>query len=173
MLDLQTHPAAATHGALSFIRTMYFPSSVVSVTSYVEEITSFIRRFRAADGREDEIEIALREALSNAIVHGNHADPRARVVVACRGTAEGELWITVRDQGAGFDYHAATSATSPNGQSLQRGSGIYLMQLMMDRVWFDEGGSVVHMHKNAVLEKALISDFVACDDPQIETGRHF
>src|SRR5215831_16472423 len=62
------------------------PSDVDIISPFVDQLMRFISRFRGADGNNFEIDIALREALVNAIVHGNHNDPRKRVYVNCRCT---------------------------------------------------------------------------------------
>jgi serine/threonine-protein kinase RsbW len=55
------------------------------------------------DGSEMDIEIALDEALENAVVHGNYEDPDKRVYLTCRRTPRGKVSITVQDEGKGFD----------------------------------------------------------------------
>lgn len=47
------------------------PTDVKIVSPFVDQLTRFISRFRVADRSKFEIELALREALVNAIVHGN------------------------------------------------------------------------------------------------------
>ena len=148
MLGVQEIAAAASRPEVnSFATTRTFPSSVLSISSYVDELMDFLCRFRETDGSEADIEVALREALLNAITHGNGGDPRKLVGVACRVTLEGEVWVTVRDQGEGFDLDAVADPTPPQNLFFSRGRGIYLMQVMMDEVWFDERGTVVHMCK--------------------------
>ena len=49
-----------------------------------------------------DVEIALREALANAIIHGNREDPRKHVHVNCRREPD-EVSIAVKDEGKGFD----------------------------------------------------------------------
>ena len=61
---------------------------------------------RPEDGSEVDIEIAVREALTNAVVHGNHEDPNKRVFVTSRCSEDGEVSITVCDEGQGFDSRA-------------------------------------------------------------------
>jgi anti-sigma regulatory factor (Ser/Thr protein kinase) len=63
----------------------------------------FIGKFRSMYGSETDIEIALNEALENAVVHGNGEDHHKRVYVTCRCTRYGEVSITVQDEGQGFD----------------------------------------------------------------------
>ena len=60
------------------------PSHVDIVSPFVDQLMHFISRFRVADENNVEIELALREALVNAIVHGNHEDVQKCVYVKCR-----------------------------------------------------------------------------------------
>jgi len=124
------------------------PSHVDIVFPFVDQLMHFISRFRVADESNVEIELALREALVNAIVHGNHEDLQKRVQVKCRCTAHGEVSITVEDEGQGFSHEAVPDPTSPDNRLRTHGRGIYLMRVSMDEVHFDKGGSVVRMRKN-------------------------
>jgi anti-sigma regulatory factor (Ser/Thr protein kinase) len=47
---------------------------------------------------ETDVEIGVREALANAIIHGNHENPRKRVHIRCRGKPDG-VSIAVKDEG--------------------------------------------------------------------------
>jgi serine/threonine-protein kinase RsbW len=109
----------------------------------------FIARFRIPDGSELNIETALHEVLANAIVHGNHEDPSKLVRVACRCTTDGEVFLTVQDEGQGFDTSALLDPTTPENRLLPHGRGIYLMKTLMDDVCFEQGGTVVYMHKES------------------------
>jgi serine/threonine-protein kinase RsbW len=124
------------------------PTHVDIISPFVDQVMRFIARFRVADGSSLEIELALREALANAIVHGNQEDPHARVYVKCRCMADGEVSITVVDQGHGFKSDTVPDPTSPDHRLRTHGRGIYLMRASMDEVHFENGGSVVHMRKN-------------------------
>ena len=77
--------------------------------------------------------MALIEALENAVVHGNCEDPDKRVYVTCRCTAEGEVSITVQDEGQGFDTGTLPDPTAPENRLRTSGRGIYLMKTLMDR----------------------------------------
>ena len=125
------------------------PSDVDMVSPFVEQLMRFISRFRAADGDNFEIELALREAIVNAIVHGNQEDPRKLVYINCRCMADGAVSVTVEDEGTGFRSDAIPNPTSPNNLLRTHGRGIFLMRSLMDEVEFEQGGSVVHMRKKA------------------------
>jgi serine/threonine-protein kinase RsbW len=123
------------------------PGKLEALTPAVEEVMSVARTLECSQGKEFEIETALREALANAIRHGcqNDPDKRVEVCVAC-DPARG-LLIVVRDPGAGFD---PTSIPSPvRGRNLYRhhGRGIYLINQLMDEVSFERGGTEIRMLK--------------------------
>ena len=124
-------------------------SQVTAISPLVDQLMMFIANFRKADGSELEIETAVREAISNAIIHGNHEDPYKRVHVTCRCNSYGEVRITVRDEGPGFQSDAVPDPTSPENRLSTHGRGIYLMRMLMDEVSFVKGGSVVRMRKKS------------------------
>ena len=93
------------------------------------------------------MEMALREALANAVVHGNHEHPRAKVHVRCRCWPGKEISIVVTDQGKGFDFGKAGGNGFISDPLSEHGRGISLMKAYMDDVHFERGGSEVHMRK--------------------------
>jgi len=135
----------------AFVKFKYsFPSDVAVVSSFVDQLMPAFTRFRGTDSSELDIEIALREAVSNAVIHGNREDPHKRVYVTIGCSADGEVSITVRDEGAGFDSDSIADPTAPENLISTHGRGIYLMRALMDEVSFEEGGTVVHMRKKPI-----------------------
>ena len=131
-----------------------FSSQITAISPFVEQLMAFIGDFRKADGSELEIETAVREAISNAVIHGNHEDPCKRVQVMCQCNSDGEVRITVRDKGPGFKSDAVPDPTSPENRLSTHGRGIYLMRMLMDEVSFVKGGSVVRMRKKSKADGA-------------------
>lgn len=125
------------------------PNDVHVVSPFVDQVLNFLSGSPGADGNRFEIQLALREALVNAIVHGNQEDPQKRVHVRCRLTTDGEVSMTVQDEGPGFEHDAVADPTAPENRLLTHGRGINLMRALMDEVEFEKGGSVVHMRKRA------------------------
>lgn len=125
------------------------PSQVEAISPFVDQLMGFVKLFRGANGSEINIEIALREALGNAVVHGNRGNSLKFVFVVCRCSIEGEVSITIRDQGQGFDPDSVTDPTVPENRESTHGRGIHLMRAFMDAVSFEEGGRVVRMYKKA------------------------
>ena len=125
------------------------PSRITVISPFVDHLMRFILKFRSADGSEIDIEMALREALANAVIHGNGENSDQRVYVDCRCYLDGEVSITVRDEGRGFNSEEVPNPTTPENLLFTHGRGVYLMKTLMDEVSFEEGGSVVRMRKNS------------------------
>ncbi|MBV9155228.1 MAG: ATP-binding protein [Acidobacteriaceae bacterium] len=126
-------------------------SRVMDISPFVEHLMSFVQPLiatvSAMDGSEADIEIALREALCNAVVHGNHEDPQKKVYVTFRFRMDGEISITVQDEGKGFNPDVLADPTDGSERLLCHGRGVYLMQALMDEVSFENKGNIVHMKK--------------------------
>jgi serine/threonine-protein kinase RsbW len=137
------------HGGPLIEIQLSMPSEVAAISPFVDKLMLLIQKCRCAPGGEDDIEIALREAVTNAAVHGNHEDPRKHVYVSCRCEAEGEVSIVVKDEGQGFDAAAVPDPTERAAIESSHGRGIYLMKALMDEVRFEQDGTVVYMRKNA------------------------
>src|SRR5215471_15632011 len=89
------------------------PSQIAAISHLIGQVMHFIRSVRTADGSEADIELSLQEAVANAVIHGNGEDVRKRVYVVCRCSMNGEVSITIRDQGNGFDNRAIPDPTIP------------------------------------------------------------
>jgi len=118
-----------------------------AVDPVVRTVMNAVREMKCAPGHEDDIELALTEALANAVVHGAKNDPSKIIEcdVACdenRG-----ILIIVRDPGTGFD---PTKIANPcHGENIyaSHGRGIYLINQLMDEVQFHKNGTEIHMLK--------------------------
>ena len=133
------------------------PSIVSVVPDVVDVLMSRINSFRIADGSEDDIELALQEALVNAVIHGNKKDPFKRVYVTVRCSREGDVQITVRDEGVGFHLGSVPDPTARENLLLMHGRGIFLMRTLMDEVSFEHGGAVVRMRKRRAPARSCLA----------------
>src|SRR3974390_2117030 len=125
-------------------------SEVALVSPFVDHAMRSINIFRMTSDIEVDIEVALREALLNAIIHGNWEDPHKHVYVTISCGADGEVAMTIRDEGAGFDSNSVPDPTAPEHRMSTHGRGIYLMRDLMDKVSFEGGGTVLRMRKSAI-----------------------
>jgi serine/threonine-protein kinase RsbW len=80
------------------------------------------------------VPVALTEALSNAILRGNHEDPHKRVRIRA-DVDERRLVLEIADEGVKFDIDAKTrDATDPENLEREDGRGLFLMRALMDHV---------------------------------------
>jgi hypothetical protein len=63
------HSTQSFHSAAFVELRQSLPSQVQHISPFVDQLMRFIRRFRPTDGSEIDIEVAIREALANAVVH--------------------------------------------------------------------------------------------------------
>ena len=124
------------------------PSKVAAISPFVDRLMLLFRKCGCVPEGESGVEIALREALANPIIHGNHANPRKHVYVRFRCGPD-EVSFAIKDEGRGFDLNKLADPTAPENIEAVHGRGIYLMKALMDQVRFEEGGVVVHMRKRA------------------------
>jgi len=89
-------------------------------------------------------ELLVREALTNAVVHGCHADPakHVRCVLRLRGR---RLTIAVHDEGEGFDWRAV--AERRNATLAPSGRGMQILRRLAVRVRFNKKGNAVTIIK--------------------------
>ncbi len=118
-----------------------------SVDPVVAQVMESVRQMKCVDGKEDAIELALQEALANAVVHGAKEDPSKIVecLVAC--DEQRGILIIVRDPGPGFDPQAIPSCTVGENLYSNHGRGIFLINQLMDEVQFHKNGTEIHMVK--------------------------
>jgi len=86
----------------------------------------------------------VREALINAIVHGNHCEPQKTLRVSVAVYEDCDLLITVKNQAQG-SIRAGFQIQLPTENLLaDHGRGIFLMKQLMDEVdfKFDHGTEV-------------------------------
>jgi serine/threonine-protein kinase RsbW len=95
------------------------------------------------------IDVAVREAVANAIKHGNREDPEKQVQVDL--TIEGDtLVVRVQDEGRGFDAAELEDPLAPENLLKPNGRGIFYMKSFMDDIQYGVrpgGGTVVTLRK--------------------------
>jgi serine/threonine-protein kinase RsbW len=125
----------------------WMPSEIKAISPLVNRLMRLIEGSRCVAGNEPAVELALQEALSNAVVHGNGMDAHRLVQVRCQCELGKGVSIVVRDQGQGFDPKAVPDPLAVERLEEEHGRGLHLMKLAMDEVRFERGGTAVHMRK--------------------------
>jgi serine/threonine-protein kinase RsbW len=127
----------------------WMPSEVRAISPFVDRLMRLIKRSRYVPGEEFDIELALREALDNAVVHGNQENPQTKVHIRFRCHPGNEISLVVSDHGKGFDFEKFVGNDITSEPASEHGRGIQLMKAYMDDVRFERGGSEVHMRKRS------------------------
>ena len=125
----------------------WMPSEIKAISPLVDRLMRLIAGSRCVAGQEPAVELALDEALDNAVVHGNRMDRQKLVQVLCRCEPGKGISVVVKDQGQGFDPSAVPDPTAPENIGAEHGRGIWLMKSVMDEVSFERGGTEVRMRK--------------------------
>jgi serine/threonine-protein kinase RsbW len=128
---------------------LILPSRIESVAEAAEAAAKFVSRSGLGEEIAYGVDMAVREAVTNAVLHGNKQELEKTVELTLMNSASA-LEITVRDHGTGFDPGSVPDPTVPQNLMKTNGRGILFMRTFMDEVqWLrhDEGGTVVRMIK--------------------------
>ncbi len=127
--------------------------SIDSKLEFVDMVSSVTKSVTAKLGfPEDDaswVELAVHEAVINAITHGNKNQEEKQVDVRFVVESNG-LTVYVRDRGEGFDPSTLPDPLDPNNLLNPTGRGIFYMRTFMDEVEYTihpEGGSIVRLAK--------------------------
>ena len=122
-------------------RVSYRMESTLESVNKAEEMADQIATQIGFDeDTRDGIGMAIREAMINAVLHGNKYDPAKRVNLTFEQTGP-EMIVTIADQGPGFVPEEVPNPLAPENLLKQSGRGIFLMRAFMDEVRFRKTNS--------------------------------
>ncbi|MFZ3212041.1 MAG: ATP-binding protein [Terriglobales bacterium] len=123
-----------------------FPAQVDRIGGLVEKVVALARQLHGETGKEEEIALALTEALANAVKHGSKNDPSLQV--QCQViTAGPAMTIIVRDSGPGFDPASVANPLELAGLTADHGRGLHMIRQLVDEVRFERNGAEIYMTK--------------------------
>ncbi len=121
------------------------PQSIAQIEPYVNYV---MQQHDICQSVYGNILIALTEAVTNAIVHGNKEDGSKVVTVNIKGCEDKKVVFQVIDQGTGFDHDSLPDPTAPENLLKLGGRGVFLIKQLADSVTFcDEGRCVEILFK--------------------------
>jgi len=119
------------------------PSTKPALNRAVRQVLRMARECGYVTDLRADLEIALREALANAMIHGNNLQRAKRVYLRCYGNPNSAMLIFVRDEGSGFDPEQVPDPRQADRLHLDSGRGLLLMRELMDYIEYRKGGREV------------------------------
>ena len=110
-------------------------SSIASVDTVEHTATEAAVRAGFDEDTVGNIAMAVREAATNAVLHGNAYDPAKKITVSFETSSE-DLIIRIADQGPGLDPTNLPDPLAPENILRGSGRGIFLIRAFMDEVHF-------------------------------------
>jgi serine/threonine-protein kinase RsbW len=123
------------------------PASPKAIPKVSEGVTHILQEKGWGEMDIMKVELALDEALANAIRHGCKGDPSKQVQCVVTFDGDDGITIVVRDPGPGFDPGAVPNPLE--GENVLKGSGrgVFLINQLMDEVEYADSGRQVQMRK--------------------------
>lgn len=125
------------------------PSRIEAVAEAAAAVSEFLNRLGIDEGVAFGVDMAVREAVTNAVLHGNKLDEAKIVDLKLKNSPEA-FEIIVHDQGPGFNPNVIQDPTKEENILKSSGRGIFFMRNFMDTVdWSADpkGGTTVRMMK--------------------------
>lgn len=121
---------------------------IASDTRHIEDAVSRVLGLLEENGCCQDlasVQLALQEALMNAVLHGNQSNPEKYVRLCVAIQEGGGILIVVKDSGSGFDPSKLPDPTLKENILREGGRGVYLIQQLMDQVEykFDDGTALI------------------------------
>ena len=138
-------------GLIPYCSTCQFTMTIPADPGAIPKVTDGVTHVLQEKGWPEEdvmaVELALQEAVANAIRHGCCGDANKQLQCSVSFGEAGEIVITVRDPGAGFDPATLPNPLEPANLLKTSGRGIFLINGLMDEVQFADGGRELQMKK--------------------------
>jgi anti-sigma regulatory factor (Ser/Thr protein kinase) len=123
------------------------PAEPAAIPRITDGVTAVLRGKRWPEDDIMAVELALQEAIANAVRHGCQGDPTKQIQCCVTVDASGEAVIVVRDPGPGFDPAKVPDPLAAENLFRSSGRGVFLINGLMDQVSYADGGREVQMRK--------------------------
>ncbi|HEY6907034.1 MAG TPA: ATP-binding protein [Ignavibacteriaceae bacterium] len=104
------------------------PNNLITVEEF---INYFAKDLGLDDDKLSALLLAVTEATTNAIIHANKSD-KSKLVQITAKVNDGKLYVTIKDEGQGFQPEEVPDPTNPENLLKDSGRGLYLMRVYMD-----------------------------------------
>ena len=131
---------------------MVIPADPEQISTITEGVERLLHDKGWSEKEVIGVELALREALANAIRHGCGGDPSKKVECCVTYKEPGEIVAVIRDPGPGFDTTHVPDPMAAENIFKTSGRGVFLINQVMDAVQYRDGGREVAMRKTRTPE---------------------
>jgi CheY-like chemotaxis protein len=100
---------------------------------------------------DNNIKLAITEAITNAMEHGNKWD-EAKTVCITMQCDKNRIEISILDQGDGFEVSELPDPTDEVNLLSERGRGVFLMRSIMDEVHYAKPGNCITLIKHKAMD---------------------
>lgn len=83
------------------------------------------------ENKFNNIALAVAEAISNSIKHGNKNDKNKKVFIKIE-VKNDQMIVTLKDEGTGFDPNTVPDPTRPENILKESGRGVHIMRSLLD-----------------------------------------
>jgi serine/threonine-protein kinase RsbW len=138
----------------TFPRKLELLSKIEKIEDAAYFAEAAAKDMKFSDSDIDDIAIALTEAVSNAMMHGNKHDETKKVTIEICEKPD-KMVITILDEGGGFDPINVADPLLPENLLKESGRGIFILNSLMDGVNFSSGlsGTLTTLIKNKNTKK--------------------
>ena len=126
--------------------SLSLPSSMQHVYLLDVVVTEILKETGFAEDIQEQINLAVIEAGTNAIKHGNKENPAKKATIEFT-LAEDKLVIVITDEGDGFTRQEVADPLDPENLLKSSGRGLFLMEACMDSVTYEADGTIIKMVK--------------------------
>ena len=129
-----------------FYTSLEIASDINNLVKVEDFIETLMNDFAISDDYKGILTVPLIEAVTNAILHGNHSDLHKKVSINCQ-LFNKQLTFSVSDEGKGFDFNHILSEKLENRKS----SGLTSIELLCEKIEFLNNGSTIVFSLNIPL----------------------
>lgn len=123
------------------------PSDLDIAHAIIEELMQAMSTANWPGGDMFRVQMAIEEAIVNAIEHGNKRDISKKVRVIFR-VEDQSAYMQITDEGEGFDHRNVADPTEEDRLDKPRGRGVMLIRELMSEAHYNEPGNQVTMIKH-------------------------
>lgn len=132
------------------------PAEAAAIPRITDGVTAVLRGKQWSDDDIMAVELSMQEAIANAVRHGCKGDATKQIQCCVTVDGSGEVVIVVRDPGPGFDPAKVPNPLEGENLFKPSGRGVFLINGLMDKVEYSDGGREVQMRKRTAMVEPTI-----------------